>query len=151
MKKEVIFSQVSAPGGYVALLSAIIISIVLSAFVLRSSTVIFFARFNELDSISKLRSELLASSCVYEGLYLYEENSTLFTQAKNITVSSGISDDPEICSIDSLTIRDGSVVLETHAAVRNAYTALVVVAVQNNSSTTKLSITSWNERMSIPP
>src|SRR3989344_2331312 len=54
----------NASGGFIALISAVIISLVLMVVVFSVSTLAFFSRFNQLDSEYKEKSSALAESCV---------------------------------------------------------------------------------------
>lgn len=60
--------------GFIALISAVIISLVLMMVVFSVSTLGFFSRFNQLDSEYKEKSSALAESCVDLAILKLIEN-----------------------------------------------------------------------------
>ena len=61
--------------GYIAVVTAIILSAVLMALVFTSSTNIFWERLDQLSIENKETNEALAGSCAYEALMQYIEDS----------------------------------------------------------------------------
>jgi hypothetical protein len=91
------------PHGYIAVVSAIIISSILSIVVFSSSAIIFSARFTQLDDEDKLRADTLALSCAYEGLYAYTQDTSYFPMDQVIDLGQRENGSLENCTIDSIT------------------------------------------------
>ena len=132
--------------GYVAIVSAIIISSILSLVVFDSSASVFFARFSQLDSEDKTRSKTLAFSCAYEALYAYAEDHSYAPHHQIVEIDQTENGIPEKCTIDKIIFSGTNLTIFVHASLFNAYTVLEIKA-----SSTPLSITSWREVTSIPP
>ena len=120
--------------GFIALMSAIIISVLLLAIVLSLGFSGFFARFNVLDSESKERSVALAEACGDTAIYNFAQGST-FTGV--VTVGS------ETCNI--ISVQDnapvaGKALIKTQKIVNKAATDLKI-----QIDDTALTIDSWEE------
>lgn len=120
--------------GYIALISAIIISIVLLTVVSSVSVGGFFGRFNILDSEYKEISSGLAEACL---------EIAIITLANNENYSGGetfpIGD--EGCDIISITPSTWPKTVKLQGIYKNAYTNLIVVL----SNSGEISVTSWRE------
>jgi hypothetical protein len=132
--------------GYIAVISAIIISSILALTVFGSSNSVFIARFGQLDAENKLRSKVLALSCVYEAMYSYAEDATYTPHHQLIDIGTTENGTPEKCSIDEITVRDTNLIIVTHASVFDSYSAI-----EAQATTRPLLITSFHEITSIPP
>jgi len=120
--------------GYIALMSAIIISAVLVGISVSISTTGFFVRFNVLDAEYKLRSAALAESCVNVALLRLAQNPGL-PAAGSVAVGN------EYCNIVSVR-KNGSqqIIIQTKGVVREAVSNLQVVISSSN-----FSLISWEE------
>ncbi|MDR3546720.1 MAG: hypothetical protein P4M11_00340 [Candidatus Pacebacteria bacterium] len=132
--------------GYIAVVTAVIISAILIATVFAASASIFIARFGQVDAENKIRSEIYARSCVFEALYLYQESTSQTQLPRNQTVSLGDPDGKAACVIDSILPSTHIIVVSLHSAVSGVVTALKVTLPSNPSS-----ISAWQEITSIPP
>ncbi|MBI4053908.1 MAG: hypothetical protein HY397_01100 [Candidatus Doudnabacteria bacterium] len=120
--------------GYVALISAIIVSAVLLIIVFSISFSVYFARFNILDSEYKKISTGLAEACV-EAAMLELAQDPSYAGGENKDVGSNQ------CSILSIPPPSGGeYTIRTKAVFRNSVTNIVVVV-----NSTDFSVISWNE------
>ncbi len=117
--------------GFVALISAIVISVLLLAITFSVGFSYFFARFNVLDSESKQRSLGLAEACLDQGTL------DLIT---NTTVTSPVTVGSEQCTIVSAVLASNQNTVVATAVVNRAYTTVKMV-----SNATTAAIISWKE------
>ncbi len=110
--------------GYIALISAIIISLVLMMITFSLSIAGFFQRFDLLDAESKEQSLALARACVDDALLDILNNSNYIATNENVTV------DTKKCSIISVEYNApmvGQITLKTQAVINKAYTNLKAI------------------------
>lgn len=107
-------------GGFIALVSAIIISATLIAIVLSLNLSSFFTRFNILDSENKRRSEFLAEICLDTARMNLEEDKTYVGNEK-------IMEGGDSCRVCSVQISSGAIEIQTRASVGYAYTNLKAI------------------------
>lgn len=119
--------------GYIALTSAIIISVFLMVIALTISSSSFSNRFSILDSEIKEKSSALAEGCVQVALLRLAQNSAY-------AGNEDVSIDGKTCSILPIETGIGQKIIKTRAAVQGFNTNFKVVV---NSS--DLSIISWDE------
>ena len=117
--------------GFIALISAIIISVILLTITFTVGMSGIFGQFNVLDSESKERSISLAEACVDSAVLDYNTNGTVASQ---YTVNS------VICHIKSWSASTPNLTIITQAIVNKAYTN--IKAVINTDTST---ISSWEE------
>ena len=124
--------------GYIALMSAVIISILLLAIALSLGFSGFFARFNILDSQSKEKSAALAEGCI--DVAILEAVKEIYSSNKIISVGTITTD---ACKIVS-SVKDfpiaGQTTIKTQAITNKSYTNLKVII--NNAN---FEIISWEE------
>ena len=132
--------------GYIAVVSAIIVSSILALVVFTSSSSVFITRFSQLDSEDKEQSKVLAFSCAYEALYAYGEDSSYNPQHAVIRLGGDNNGNSEECTIDSVKEVGSTLTVFVHASARDSYTAL-----QIDAQTNPLSMVEWYEITSIPP
>ncbi len=127
--------------GFVALITAIVLSIILITVAVALNEIGFLTRSEALDSEYKDRSTALAEACVDTALLKLAANPNYTGNESAITVGS------DTCAIDTVTTAGTQVTINTHAVfpapsvtTQGATTRLKIVA---NSS--DLSIASWNE------
>lgn len=123
--------------GYIALTSAVIISILIMSFVFAVSFSGFFSRFNILDSSLKEMANSLAEACAETALLKLAENSA-YAGNENIDIGGNQ------CAILPLETAGGQKIIKTKADIQKAVANLKVVV---DSST--LSIISWEELANI--
>ena len=89
--------------GYIALISAIIISIILVGMTFTVSRAGYFSRFGSLDAENKRISKGLAESCVNEALLRIAQNAgyTVSGSGESFTVDGSVTP-PLVCKIDSI-------------------------------------------------
>ncbi|MBP6883689.1 MAG: hypothetical protein KBC06_00425 [Candidatus Pacebacteria bacterium] len=120
--------------GFIALISAIIISVVLLLVITNLSLTGFYNRFNILDSELKERSSALAESCVDIVLLILAQNPA-YTGNQTITVIDG-----DTCTIKSITPSSNPIIIDTKAVFKKATTNLNVKVTKST-----LFIESWEE------
>ncbi len=125
----------SNQSGYIALMSAIVISVLLIAITLSLGLSSFFGRFDILDAESKERSSALSEACVNQAIL--KAVSAVYSSNEIIQIGS------DSCSIVSSQLNyplPGQILIKTTAVFNKSYTNLRVVI---NSNTFK--IVSWQE------
>lgn len=83
------FKNNNGSGGYVALISAVIISILLIVVGLTLNISVFFARFNALNSEYKKQSLNLAEACIDVARLKLAENLSYSGNNEEITIDAG--------------------------------------------------------------
>src|SRR4051812_5142422 len=128
--------------GFIAVTSAIIISVLLLAITLGISLSGFFARFNVLDSESKERSVALAEACVNTAILdIASGTIPVSFPTPEITVDNIYPNDK--CTIYSINVglpSPGKTTIKTRANPNQAYTNLRVVIDSSN-----FGVISWDE------
>jgi hypothetical protein len=122
----------SNTSGFIALMSAIIISIVLLGIVLTGGLTGFFGRFNILDSESKERSSALAESCIDLAVLDYINNGAVTNGNKTVG--------GDTCDIHSNSIAGNKLTIITQAKINNAYSNVKAII-----NTDDMTINSWVE------
>ena len=115
-------------GGFIALISAVIISAVLLAVTLSLNMGSFFTRFNILDSQFKKESKILAQSCLDIAILKQKQNSSY---AGGETMKQSIGS----CAICPIVKSGGTLLFVARAKVENSFTNLKLSADQNDLST----------------
>lgn len=122
--------------GYIALMSAVVISVLLIAITVTVGFNEFFTRFNILDSESKERSKSLAEACVDVAI-LDSAKRIYYGIPKEIPVGPTSADK---CMIISSQPAGSETVIKSQAEINKAYTNLKV-SIDNWTFST----TSWEE------
>lgn len=126
---------VSPQGGFIALMSAIIISAVLITTIVTGSLSGFYTRFNILDSELKKRSAALAEACADIVLYKLSEDYGYAGPDMNYVVGG------DTCNIFAATNPSGSPrEFKVQGMYQNSYTNLRVVV-----DVDALAVISWQE------
>lgn len=119
--------------GFIALISAIIISVVLLLVVTSAALTGFSGRFNILDSELKERSSAIADACVDEArLYLADGSIHTYPALEPVGTDK--------CYIDSVTDVSPNKVIAVHAVYNDFHTNLSVTV-----NPTNFSVVSWQE------
>jgi len=126
--------KVKTNSGFIALISAIIISAILLIIVTNLSLNGFYSRFNILDSELKERTSSLAEACADTAL-LKLANDSAYVGGESVTVPGGGT-----CTID-LTIANNPRTFITRANYNNIYFTKMKIVV----NVTSVLITSWEE------
>lgn len=121
------------PRGFIALMSAIIISAILLIVVASGSLTGFFGRMNIFDSELKERSMNLADACIDQAILKLAQN-TAYTGSETITLVGG-----DTCTIGSIPSASPKT-FKTQGVFRNYYTNLQVTLTSDNRS-----VSSWQE------
>lgn len=123
-------------GGFAALISVIILSVVLLLIATTLSMTGFAGRLNILDSEYKERSLGLAEACVDTAILRLAQTPTYSVTPPGVVVPVG----GDSCNIRSITPATDPIVIQATASFQNAFTNLVV-----NVALADLSIISWQE------
>lgn len=123
-----IYQKTKTNSGFIALMSAIIISVVLLLIVANLSLTSFYGRFNILDSELKEKSSALAEACVDTAMLKLVNDSDY---SGNETVSV----DADTCEIESVS----GGMISVRADYRNYVTKLEV------DVDSSISVTRWEE------
>lgn len=108
--------------GFVALMSAIIISVILLLMVTNLSLTGFYDRSNIFDSEMKNVSLALAEACVDTALLKLANDSTyIATGGETVTISGS-----DTCTIDQTTLTNPTRIFNVHASPSNYYTNLQI-------------------------
>lgn len=124
--------KLQAQRGYIALMSAIVISFLLLAITISLGFTAFFGRLNVLDSESKERSNALAEACI-DSAILDASNGT-YSVDKIVNIGS------DMCRIISSVNGGSQTTIKTHGCINKSYTNLQAI-IDNNS----FAIISWDE------
>ena len=119
--------------GFVALMTAIIISIILGSMIFALNLSGFFARFNALNNQLKEISFALAKSCADTAMLKLGRNPAY---GGNEDIAVGV----ESCHIFALQASGGQKIIQVQAKPDNAYTDLILKV-----DPATLSIVSWQE------
>ncbi len=125
--------QAGTSGGYIALISTIIISVLMMGVVFATSHAGFIGRFNILNTEFKELSSGLAEACVDMALLKLAQSKSY---AGNESISVGNSQ----CLILPIETSPGQKTIKTKATFQNSVTNLKIVA-----KDTDLSVISWEE------
>lgn len=126
--------KLNTRSGYIAVVSATIISVLLLSIVAALSLSTYFTRFNIFDSFSKERGRALAESCADIALLRFRESASY---VGNETIP--IDDDAE-CNIETLVTNNNETTLYTSAHVDDARTRMKIVV-----SGVPATLMSWEE------
>jgi hypothetical protein len=135
---------INSNGGFIALITAIVISILLISITFTLSFASFFGRFNILSSEFKEKSSGLAEACVDVALLKLANDPSYGPMAGGDIVMIG-SDSCKIISVQQGTPVAGQLTIKTQAVFHDSYTNIKVVANSSN-----LSIVSWEEVPVLP-
>jgi hypothetical protein len=128
-------SKNKQPRGFIALMSAIIISAILITATVTSSLSSFYTRFNILDSEFKNRSSALAEACTDVLLYKIGVDSTYAGPDLNYPVGS------DTCNIFAASNPGGTPrVFKVQGVYQHAYTNLQITVDVNTPA-----VTAWQE------
>ena len=127
-----IIYKTKTKSGFIALISAIIISIILLLVVTNLSLTGFFSRSNVLDRELKKRSEALAEACADTAIFKLTNDSTYNPSNEIVSVDT---DDCTIMSVSSTTPRT----INVRADYKNYVTNLEIEV------DTDLSVQKWEE------
>lgn len=137
---------VSSPqGGYIALISVIIVSLLLITVITALSTVNYFSRYNILENEYKERSSGLAEGCVDYALGKLAANSA-YTVASPQSIAIG----SDTCNVMSVVSQSGQTTIVTQGfypatTPLKSYTKLTVIVDSNINNSTYLQVISWQE------
>lgn len=130
--------------GFVALISAIVMSAVLMAFMASVGTASFYARFDALGIENKRESIALAESCVDTAL-LALATSTDPTHydpsGRAITIGTDAQGNAMTCTIKDVVQAGGDVTISAYASSGNSFGSVSAVA----SLPPKIRLISWNQ------
>ena len=127
------YSLLARSRGYIAIVSALIISIIMAIVLVSLGQVSFFHRINISNAHLKEKSRALAGACVDAAL-LKIVNSSTYAGNETITVAS------DTCKIVSVVTSGTVRVVTTQGIYQNSYTNLRV-----DIPTSTVSITGWEE------
>ncbi|MBI4086219.1 MAG: hypothetical protein HY433_03210 [Candidatus Liptonbacteria bacterium] len=128
----------SRSGGYIALMSALIISAVMVIIVVTLSQVSFLSRINIADTYFKDKSRALAESCVNTALLDLVFNPS-YSGNETITVAS------DTCKIISVVPSSTGRIISAQGVFANSFTNYKVTVASNT-----VSLISWEEVQTLP-
>ena len=106
--------------GFIALMSAVVISILVLAITLSLGMSGFFGRFNVLDSEFKERTFALAEACGDVAILKLAQDASYNPSNEVVNVGS------DSCTIVSLTTSGSNKIIKTQAIINKAYTNLKI-------------------------
>ena len=125
--------------GYIALISAIVISILLIAITFTLSFTGFYSRFNVLDSENKKISSALAEACVNSAMVKLANDKDYVLIATDHAIPVG----GNTCNIVEIKLpRTNPVTIHAQGIHNRSYTDLEV---EVNVSLTNVTVNSWKE------
>ena len=125
--------------GFIALISAIIISVLLLVITVTVSMTGILARFSVLDAESKERSIALAEACADNAILKLATNIDYALLATDHNIPVG-SDTCDIVSISPAPPRSGLITIKTQGIFNKAYTNIKAVIDSDD-----FTISSWGE------
>lgn len=141
------------PNGYLALISAIVISMILLVIAFALSTSGFFARFNVLNTESKRLSLGFAEACASKAMlslaqtasYAGGECLNINTGTTSASCPAGVKEVCKICSVVPIAPAPGTPqTVKTRAVYNSAYTDLSVSL--SRSAVGAITVNSWDEQ-----
>ena len=108
------------PRGYIAVVSAAIISAILLAVVLAESTSVFWSRYDQLAYENYIRATLQAESCSYEAILKFTEDASSVTASTTISTPISIDGFSGNCIIQSVATTSTRITFSTSAVVGNS-------------------------------
>ena len=125
--------------GFIALISAIVISVILLLIAANLSLTSFYGRSNILDSELKERSSALAEACADTAILKLANNKDYVLVAADHSISVGTGQ----CDIVSYSFpRTGNITIITKANYNNAYFTTLQIVV---NSAANMAVVSWEE------
>ena len=127
--------------GFIALISAIIISVLLLTITVTIGMTSIWGRLNVLDSESKERNIALAESCVDQAVLNFINNNLYdvsFGSPEEVTISG--TDKCKIMMFKNNTPVSGKALIKTQASINKAYTNMKI-----QINTDDMVIDSWEE------
>jgi hypothetical protein len=113
-------------GGFIAIMSVVIISVLLLAITLGMGFSSFFTRFNVLDAESKERSLALAEACGDAAILKLASNKDYVLVSSDHAISVG-GDTCNIVSLSPAPSRTFPISIQTQGIVNKAYTNLKII------------------------
>ncbi len=108
--------------GYIAITSAVVISLLLMAITFALSFSSFFGRFNVFDSQTKEISQALAEACAENALLKLAQNSS-YAGNETITVKA-----PDTCDILTIETNGSQKTIKTRATFQKTTTNVKIIA-----------------------
>lgn len=123
--------KISKSGGYIAITTSIILSLMVMAVAIALGSANLFTRLDVVDFYNKQISSGIARSCLNEALLKLAMSSS-YTGNETIAISSWQ------CTIHTITAVGQNKVIKAHATVDGATTNLQLTVVSNTLSTVSL-------------
>ena len=124
--------------GYIALISAIMISAVLIIISISISTTSFFSRFNVADAEYKKRSKALAEACIDQGLLKYAQDPSYTGNNEVVNVGS------DTCKVVSVASSGSNVIVQAKGEFPNTANK-AVTNIQVTVDSSSFALVSWEE------
>ena len=138
------------PKGYIAIVSASIISTLLLAYVFTESLVVFWNRADQLDQESAAQSIMFVESCAYTALQQFAESGNVAQTPEQLLLPIDVDSAPVYCTVNSETLVNNIVTISVTAKYRSSVSTYQVQA-KNSITSGITSITTWRDITSIPP
>ncbi len=138
------------PQGFMALLSAFIITILLTTIGLSTSTATFLSRFEELDECQAIQAHLADLSCMSKVLSMYNQDPATLSVGTQLKITPQLK-----CIFDGFK-EDVSSTTSPITFQLHSMSGIVSIPLQGtadfcNGSNPPRCLTSWHEFTSMPP
>ncbi len=130
--------KANSNGGFIALISVIVVSVLLLTITFSLSLSGYFSRFNILNTEFKKQSVALAEACGDIALLKLAQGVTIITP---VSVSVGA----DTCTIFPVQAAAGQTTIKTQAKVQKIFTNLKIVVTDST-----LAVVSWEEIPNVP-
>ena len=133
--------KIKSNTGFIALISAVVISVILLLIATNLSLTSYYGRSSILDSELKKRSSALAEACADTAILklINSKDYALVAADHNISVGTGYCD---IFSLSPIPPRSGNITIVTKANFNNIYFTTLKIVVDSNND---MSVFSWEE------
>lgn len=130
--------------GYVALLSVLIISTILTVTVFAAGTSAFLARFDVLDHEDHAEAVRLAVTCIYAAAYSLTKDHMHRPAGGGTLISFEFGDAIRSCRIERITQDTDELTVQTSARVRES-SAVLTARIRLSSENSLPELVSWQE------
>jgi hypothetical protein len=130
--------NISSPRGYIAVVSALIISTLLTVLVFATGTDAFLARYDVLDYENHLQARHFALSCLYAGLFSISVDPSYHVSSAGISITTEYP--AHSCRITNVSISRTEATITATAIVRATQATLVGIIDLNHHQ-----LVSWKE------
>jgi len=139
--RSTILDMQNTEAGFVALVSAVVISVLLLVLVIALSYSGYFARFNELDTEFKKQSLAYAEACADIAIAEIAKDATFSVPAGGRTYQVDPLN-PDTCLINSI---NGSYTIKTSGVFKRASSNILLTVTRTTGASGTVTINCWKE------